>query len=488
MNTSDVSLFYVIEAPIQSSTASRPRLKRRDVNRSNGCDCPFPPPARNIDISTMATSQSPSTSISHQRSKPHFRRSLSTIFMVVLALLFFFSVLLMSNYNQYTCYSDAFILTSNPNRPRRSQSAGCSEITSSFGNSLVWQPFCPLCMGSSGQEETDGDNHYYSNNNMMNNKKNGHRHELHNQQLGRSSMPRHVAFICDGNSRWAKSKHLPTSMGHKQGADRLVELMEHLATPSNDGNNAATIDYVTLYGFSTENWKRTDAEIKEIFSVMQFTAKSLLLQHKLPSSKRQRQQQRPIQVRILGHLDDPRIPSGARTALRELENATAAAIPTGSTDVLTVCLAINYGGRQDIVQACQALARQVADGTLQPDAITTESISRHLSTASIPDPDMIIRTSGECRLSNFLLWDCAYTEIYITDTLWPDFDVSCWQEAVEWYSQRQRRFGARLDESHENNRYQEKETLTGSVVCGSTRMATARIANMAITPVNGDAT
>jgi Putative undecaprenyl diphosphate synthase len=112
----------------------------------------------------------------------------------------------------------------------------------------------------------------------------------------------------------------------------------------------------------------------------------------------------------------------------------------------------------------------------------------HLSTASIPDPEMIIRTRGECQLSNFLLWDCAYTEIYITDTLWPDFDVRCWQEAVEWYGHQQQRFGARLDKSHKNDHYHEKGTSTDTGINCSTRMGTKTIATMATMPVNGDAT
>ena len=110
-----------------------------------------------------------------------------------------------------------------------------------------------------------------------------------------------------------------------------------------------------------------------------------------------------------------------------------------------VNLAINYGGRQDIVQACQKLAEQVAEGAISSQDISQELLAGQLYTASLPDVDMVIRTSGECRLSNFLLWDCAYAELYMTDTLWPDFDIECWKQAAEWYSQRQRRFGARIE-------------------------------------------
>jgi undecaprenyl diphosphate synthase len=258
------------------------------------------------------------------------------------------------------------------------------------------------------------------------------------------SAPRHVAFICDGNQRWAKRKRLHTSLGHKKGADRLVELIEYFAAVADaENDNDHYIEHVTLYGFSTENWKRTPREIKEIFQVMEMTARSLLRQ---PQSKRKR----PIQVRIVGDLDDERIPNGARQALRELEEATGKSVKsycsnsvTSHLPKLTVSLAINYGGRQDIVQACQKIAEQVAEGMISPQDVSQELLAEHLYTANLPDPDMIIRTSGECRLSNFLLWDCAYSELYMTDTLWPDFDIACWNKAVEWYSQRQRRFGAR---------------------------------------------
>jgi undecaprenyl diphosphate synthase len=298
---------------------------------------------------------------------------------------------------------------------------------------------------------------------------------------------RHVAFICDGNSRWAKAHHLPTYMGYKQGADRLVQLLEHLATNTTSSASTTTttttittldIDYVTVYGFSTENWQRTSQEIQEIFAVMELTAQSLLQllllqkkqqqqQHRHPwwsssssknpsiwtsskttSSDPQPDKKRPIQVRILGDLDDPRMPNTTRDVLKKLEQVTTTTVNNkdnnykNNSNPLTVCLAINYGGRQDIVTACQALAQQVADGTLLPTQITQQHVQRHLSyTSTIPDPDIVIRTSGECRLSNFLLWNVAYSELYFVDTLWPDFDLFQWQKALQWYLQRQRRFG-----------------------------------------------
>jgi undecaprenyl diphosphate synthase len=274
-------------------------------------------------------------------------------------------------------------------------------------------------------------------------------------------------------------------MGHSTGADRLVQLIGHIADVTthschhhhhhqeNDHpqqDDTTRIDYVTLYGFSTENWQRSSQEIRDIFQVVEMTARTLLLQHQVnyfrnhfsSSTRRQQQQRRrPIQVKILGHLDDTRIPNGLRQALRELERATNITATSASTTntmgqtnnnnnnnnldkhVLTVCIAINYGGQQDITHACQQLAQCVASGALSPQDITPQLVADHLCTATIPHPDMIVRTSGECRLSNFLLWESAYTELYMTDTLWPDFDIPCWNDALLWYSQRQRRFGSR---------------------------------------------
>jgi undecaprenyl diphosphate synthase len=260
--------------------------------------------------------------------------------------------------------------------------------------------------------------------------------------------PKHVALICDGNSRWAREQKLPTSMGHCQGADRLVELLETMTSTS-----SSNIDFVTLYGFSTENWKRSSREVREIFQVMEMTARAVLWNHKRQYHQNQSTSKRPVQVRILGDLDDERIPNGLRDTLRELEDVTArdASNDKGGTKALTLCLAINYGGRQDIVQAFQRLAIDVAEGKLDPQSINVDTIANQLSTSDIPDPDIIIRTSGECRLSNFLLWNCAYAELYFTDTLWPDFDARCWEEALQWYQRRQRRFGARKESDDDDN-------------------------------------
>lgn len=252
-------------------------------------------------------------------------------------------------------------------------------------------------------------------------------------------IPEHVAFICDGNSRWATEHGVPTSQGHLEGADRLIELLEAL---QEDG-----ISYCTLYAFSTENWKRPRHEIHEIFSVMEQAAWKVLprlVPQRLESNGNEKSS---IRIRILGDLQDERIPLGLRKILQKLQKSTNRDRDVSDDDsvkkTLTVCLAINYGGRHDILQATKNLAAALAAGKIRDEDITDETISSYLSTAGVPDPDLIVRTSGEHRLSNFLLWNAAYSELYVTDTLWPDFDKDSWRGALQWYQQRHRRFGAR---------------------------------------------
>lgn len=254
----------------------------------------------------------------------------------------------------------------------------------------------------------------------------------HNPRHVRHVIPKHVAFICDGNSRWAQRHNLTRAQGHHRGADRLVDLLEDL---QRDG-----VSYCTLYGFSTENWNRPFQEVLDIFQVMEETGRKMiprLLTEKKPS----------IRVKILGEWQEERIPKGLRAILAELERLTTSknhdAIDDLEDNTLTLCLAINYGGRQDILQATKKLTAAVAAGALAVDDITDETFSGFLSTADIPDPDLIVRTSGECRLSNFLLWNAAYSELYLTETLWPDFDAEAWQEALGWYQRRSRRYGSR---------------------------------------------
>jgi len=256
-------------------------------------------------------------------------------------------------------------------------------------------------------------------------------------------VPRHVGFICDGNSRWAKKRRLPTSAGHIAGADRFVDLLEYLRS---DG-----VQYCTFYGFSTENWNRPVHEIEGIFQLMEQTARQL--------TNRVLKESSSLEIRLVGDLNDKRIPLRLKNILKELQEATNGKgrdRVDSSPPRFTICLAINYGGRQDIIQATQKLAEAVRSNGLSTDDITEETFASYLSTSGIPDPDMIVRTSGESRLSNFLLFQSAYSELYMTPVLWPDFDKETWKTALYWYQQRQRRFGSR----HTAEKGQKEKILT----------------------------
>lgn len=248
---------------------------------------------------------------------------------------------------------------------------------------------------------------------------------------GGGHLPQHIAIICDGNSRWATARGLPSAAGHAAGAERVVQI---LRTLQNLG-----VGYCTLYCFSTENWKRPANEIQDLMGVMERTARRFRTQIRASDAR----------IKILGDLNDERIPVGLREILTQIEDETAT--PAHSESGMegprqTVCLAINYGGRQDILKAAQRLAEDAIESSLPSDFIGSlreQDLSSYLGTNGIPDPDLLVRTSGEHRISNFLLWNIAYAEIYFTDTLWPDFDSTCILEALSWYSRRHRRFGSR---------------------------------------------
>jgi undecaprenyl diphosphate synthase len=241
------------------------------------------------------------------------------------------------------------------------------------------------------------------------------------------SGPRHIAFICDGNSRWAKARNLPSIAGHAAGANRLIETVKALQRKG--------VAYCTMYAFSTENWRRPASEVRDILSVVEETTRRFY-----DWALRE-----GVRVRVLGDLNDERIPSGLREIIERLERESGA---TGTSaeeegNKLTLSIAINYGGRKDILNASKRMALALAeDDSLDIDAMTEEKFESFLATGSLPSPDLLIRTS-EARLSNFMLWDLAYTEIYFVDTLWPDFDEASLDDALDWYKQRKRRFGAR---------------------------------------------
>ncbi len=229
------------------------------------------------------------------------------------------------------------------------------------------------------------------------------------------TVPKHVAIILDGNGRWAKKRNMPRNYGHVQGSKTVEQIIE-------DGYNMG-IEYITVYAFSTENWKRSKDEVD---ALMKLLAKYLV-------DCIERSTKNNMQVRVIG--DKSGLDHKLVAKINELEETTRNA--TG----LKFTIGINYGGRDEICRAVTKLAGEVADGTLSPSDITEELISSRLDTAGLPDPDLLIRTSGEERLSNFLPWQLAYTEFYFTDVLWPDFKKEDLLQAIRYYNGRERRFG-----------------------------------------------
>lgn len=229
-------------------------------------------------------------------------------------------------------------------------------------------------------------------------------------------VPRHVAIIMDGNGRWARGRGRPRTMGHRAGVDavrRTIEASCHLG-----------IEYLTLYGFSTENWKRPETEVSDLMGLLRlFLKKELVTLHK-----------NGIKIRIIG--DRTRFADDIRDLLAKAE------VQTRENTRLNLTIALSYGARAEITDAMREIAAKVATGELSPSDISEDLIEQHLSTSGIPDPDLLIRTSGEQRISNFLLWQSAYTELVFEDVLWPDFDRSHLEQAIDNFAGRERRFGA----------------------------------------------
>ncbi|OYD92106.1 isoprenyl transferase [Nostoc sp. 'Peltigera membranacea cyanobiont' 210A] len=233
--------------------------------------------------------------------------------------------------------------------------------------------------------------------------------------LKRELLPQHVAVIMDGNGRWAKRQGLPRIMGHKRGVDALKDLLRCCQDWG--------IQALTAYAFSTENWKRPQEEVDFLMTLFQRVLRQELRE----------MVEENVQIKFVGNLQD--LPRSLQQEIsRSMEE-------TKDNRGIRFSVATNYGGRQEILQACQAIAKQVQQGMLQPNEINEQVFESHLYTAGITDPDLLIRTSGEMRLSNFLLWQMAYGEIYITDALWPDFDRAEFHRALCAYQQRERRFG-----------------------------------------------
>lgn len=229
------------------------------------------------------------------------------------------------------------------------------------------------------------------------------------------SVPQHVAIILDGNGRWAKAKGKPRTYGHTAGAKNVETICEDAAHMG--------IRYLTFYAFSTENWNRPSEEVQALMSLLDNYLKTCLRTAKKNN----------IRVRVIG--DISRLDESMQSRIRQLEEESA------SYDGLNLQIAINYGSRDEMVRALKKAAEDVMAGTLKPEDIAEEMISQRLDTAGIPDPDLLIRTSGEQRLSNFLLWQLAYTELYFTEVPWPDFDKAELVKAVEAFERRDRRYG-----------------------------------------------
>lgn len=229
--------------------------------------------------------------------------------------------------------------------------------------------------------------------------------------LPEARSPRHVAIVMDGNGRWANRRMMPRVVGHKFGVDALVRIINAAA--------ARGVEYLTVFAFSSENWKRPQDEVSGLMNLVMVAVSKYLT----------RMAEDGVRIRIIG--DRRAVSDKVRAAWDQAETLTA------SNRRITVSVAFNYGGRWDVVQACQ---RAIADG-LRPEQLDEAALSGYMSLAYAPDPDLFIRTGGEVRISNFLLWQTAYTELYFTECLWPDFDERELDRAMDEYARRDRRFG-----------------------------------------------
>ncbi|MFC4404547.1 isoprenyl transferase [Gracilibacillus xinjiangensis] len=236
--------------------------------------------------------------------------------------------------------------------------------------------------------------------------------KIHNSY---DKVPDHIAIIMDGNGRWAQKKGLPRIAGHREGMDNIKRIVKIA--------NTYNVKILTLYAFSTENWKRPSTEIDFLMKLpIDF------LQHYLPELIEEN-----VRIQTIGEIDD--LPINTQTAiLRAIEN-------TSHNTGLILNIAINYGSKFEIVQSIKSICNDILQGEYKVDDITEETITEHLYTSHLTDPDLLIRTSGELRLSNFLLWQSAYSELWFTDTFWPDFDEEEFEKAINDYQKRKRRYG-----------------------------------------------
>ena len=230
-------------------------------------------------------------------------------------------------------------------------------------------------------------------------------------------VPRHVAIIMDGNGRWAKQRGLPRVAGHRAGAEAVRRALQAAADNG--------VEVLTLYAFSSENWRRSDEEISDLTALMRY-----YLERELKTLEKER-----VRLKLIGDYS-----AFGPELVERLERALER---TAGNTRLTLVVALNYGSRSEIAAAARKLATEAVAGAIDPNAIDEKAIAAELQTADLPELDLLIRTSGEVRLSNFLLWQAAYAELLFVDTLWPDFDEQAFTEALETYAARERRFGGR---------------------------------------------
>lgn len=235
------------------------------------------------------------------------------------------------------------------------------------------------------------------------------------EELSNLNIPNHVAIILDGNGRWAKKRFMPRNYGHMQGAKVVEQICEDA--------DSIGIKYLTVYAFSTENWNRPQDEVEALMKLLRNYLKDCI----------KRANNNNMRVRVIG--EKSRLSDDIRSKIEELEECSK------NNTGLNFTIALNYGSRDEIVRAVREISKDVKDGKISESYIDDKMISDYLDTRGIPDPDLLIRTSGEERLSNFLLWQLAYTEFYFTDVLWPDFNKKELIKAVEKYNERDRRFG-----------------------------------------------
>jgi len=228
-------------------------------------------------------------------------------------------------------------------------------------------------------------------------------------------VPRHVAIIMDGNGRWAKQRGLPRQKGHEKGADSVIAAVRAC--------REAGVKFLTLYAFSLENWVRPKPEIDALMNLLV----------RFLSEKESELHKQAIRLRVIGRIED--LPARVRAELQRVVDATAH-YPDGQ-----LIMALSYGGRTEIVEAARRIAVKVQRGEMTPEDVDEAAVAAHLYAPDVPDPDLLIRTSGEMRISNFLLWQISYAELYVTDVLWPDFREPEFKAAIADYARRQRRYG-----------------------------------------------